>query len=260
MTYWRKRLLVSLLVACLGSPLLASDLAKEKRWADQIVDSLLDGEAVWLKTGNHSFLSIYTSAKDESLNKALIVMHGTGVHPNWDQVIRPLRVALTEYGWNTLSIQMPVLANDADHDDYAVLFPEVVPRINAALSYLKSQGAEDIVLIGHSLGSLMTSYYLSRENDESIKGFVAIGMPGGSEHDAMNSLRTLKAVKGPVFDLFGSQDLPEVLSNRQQKKKIAEEAGNNDYRQLQVENANHFFDDREEALVKAVSDWLATRR
>ena len=26
----------------------ASDLAKEKRWANQIVDAIIDGDAVWL--------------------------------------------------------------------------------------------------------------------------------------------------------------------------------------------------------------------
>lgn len=79
----------------------------------QIVDSILDGDAVWLAADDHQFLSIFTPADNDSSEKALIVMHGTGVHPNWDQVIRPLRVELTTRGWNTLSIQMPVLANDA---------------------------------------------------------------------------------------------------------------------------------------------------
>lgn len=251
--------LVSSLVLILLTPIFASDIAKEQRWADQIVDSLLDGEAVWLEADNQNFLSIFTSAEDETQEKALIVMHGTGIHPNWDQVIRPLRVGLTEYGWNTLSIQMPVLANDAEHDDYASLFPGVVPRIDAALNYLKAQGAEDIILVGHSLGSLMTSYYLSKAGDASIKGFVAIGMSGGSKHDVMNSLNTLKAVKLPVFDLFGSQDLLEVLENRSAKMRVATKSGNRNYQQLQVEGANHFFDDKEDALVKAVADWLVAQ-
>lgn len=232
--------LVASMMLILLTPIFASDLAKEKRWAEQIVDSLLDGEAVWLDANDNKILSIFTPAEDETREKALIVMHGTGVHPNWDQVIRPVRVGLTEHGWNTLSIQMPVLPNDAEHDDYAALFPEVAPRINAALAYLRSQGTQDIVLVGHSLGSLMTSYYLSTETDEAIKGFIAIGMPGGSKHEVMNSLNTLKAVKVPVFDLYGSQDLPEVLENQSNKIRVATESGNRNYRQLQVEDANHF--------------------
>jgi hypothetical protein len=36
----------------------ASDVEKERRWADQIVDSLIDGDAVWLSAGDHEFLGI----------------------------------------------------------------------------------------------------------------------------------------------------------------------------------------------------------
>ena len=92
-----------------------------------------------------------------------VVIHGTGVHPNWADVIQPLRVGLTEQGWHTLSIQMPVLANEASHDDYTAVFPEAPARIDAAVRYLKKEmGVKRVVLIAHSLGSSMTAYHLSR--------------------------------------------------------------------------------------------------
>ncbi len=124
----RYRLWLSLLLL-LQTNLLASGFDKEKRWSDQIVDSILDGEPVWLMADGHKFLSIFTPADNNSSEYALIVMHGIGVHPNWDQVIRPIRVEMTTRGWNTLSIQMPVLANDAAAEDYAKLFPEVTPEL-----------------------------------------------------------------------------------------------------------------------------------
>ena len=243
-----------ILLLIMLNPVQASDFAKEKRWADQVVDSLLDGDAVWLKAVDHEFLSLYTEAEDES-EQALIVMHGTGVHPNWDQVILPIRVEMTTRGWNTLSLQMPVLANEAEHDDYAVLFPEVIPRIDAALAYLQAQGNRKVVLVAHSLGSLMTSYYLSQKHPDLVKGFIAIGMSGGSKHAVMDPLQTLKTVQVPVFDLFGSNDLPEVLAHEQAKQQAA---ANTNFQQRRVEGANHFFDDHNEALVDAVSNWLDT--
>ena len=127
--------LVTVLLLTLSFNSYASDLAKEKRWATQVVDAILDGEAVWLNDGKSEFLGIYTEAGEDE-GRAVIVMHGTGIHPDWQQVIQPLRVGLTEHGWNTLSIQMPILANDADYSDYAPLYDEVAPRINAAIKYL----------------------------------------------------------------------------------------------------------------------------
>jgi len=247
--------ILGILLITLTSAALASDLAKEQRWADQVVDSILDGEAIWIEDDNRQFLSIFTPAEEDS-DKTLIVMHGTGVHPNWSQVIQPIRVEMTTRGWNTLSIQMPILPNEASHEDYAPLFSEVIPRVNAAIAYLESQGSRNIVLVGHSLGSLMTSYYLSRNSGTPVKGFIAIGMSGGAKHPDMNSLNTLKSVRVPVLDLFGSADLPEVLAHTKSKKQAA---SNMDFEQLEVEGANHFFDDKDDALISAVNDWLEKR-
>jgi len=54
----------------------ASDLAKEKRWADQVVDAILDGDAVWLNDGTSEFLGIYTEAEEDK-SRAIIVMTGS---------------------------------------------------------------------------------------------------------------------------------------------------------------------------------------
>ena len=72
----------------------ASDLEKEKRWANQVVDSILVGEAQWLNAGKVKFLSIYTENTSPKSLGGAIILHGTGVHPNWGQVIRPLRTQL----------------------------------------------------------------------------------------------------------------------------------------------------------------------
>ena len=120
----------------------ASDLDKEKRWADQVVESLLDGEAVYLNDGRADFLAIETESTGGDLNKAAVVMHGTGVHPNWPTVVLPLRVGLTESGWHTLSIQMPVLANEAEHAEYAAIYDWVPGRLDAAIGYLRAKGVK----------------------------------------------------------------------------------------------------------------------
>ena len=116
---------------CLWQPAYAvgSDVAKEQRWADQIVDSLMDGDELWLNDGSgHEFLGLMTEAEEESTN-AIVLLHGIGVHPNWPEVIYPLRVGLPESNWATLSIQMPILKNEAEGKEYVPLFPEVSARI-----------------------------------------------------------------------------------------------------------------------------------
>jgi len=232
----------------------ASDLAKEKRWADQIVDAILDGEAVWLNDGSSEFLSIYTEAEEDK-GRAVIVMHGTGIHPDWQQVIQPLRVGLTEHNWNTLSIQMPILPNEAEYPEYAPLYDEVAPRIDAAIKYLKDNGAKEIVLIGHSQGAAMTAYYLSTSKQD-VKGFVAIGMASFADDPRMNSIKALENIKLPVLDVYGDDDLEGIMKSVGARAEAAKKAGNKNYTQQEIAAANHFFDDKEEELVEAVAGWL----
>jgi len=253
---WLKTLLISLF-GLFSLATLASDMAKEKRWADQVVDSLMVGDAEWLSAGNSKILSLYTEHSTEKPQGAAIVLHGIGVHPNWDQIIRPVRSQLPEYGWSTLSVQMPVLPNDAKQAEYAELFDEVAPRINAAVKFLKDKGINNIVIVAHSLGSAMAAYYLREKPDSSVKALVAIGATGSHFTDEdKNYLKSLTTIKVPVMDIFGAIDQPDVLETADKKVAVARKAGNKRYTQIKVEGADHFFNGKQDVLVKHIHDWI----
>ena len=191
-------LVITLLIAVPGV-IFASDTSKEQRWADQIVDALMDGEAEWLKAQGNEFLAIYTESSEGEGKRAAIVLHGIGVHPDWPQVVSPLRVGLAEQGWATLSLQMPVLSNEAEFSEYRPLFDEVAPRIDAGLEFLKVQGIERVTIVAHSLGAAMAAYYLAHSKSP-IAAFVAVGMSSGSGDARMDSAMSLKTIKIPVLD------------------------------------------------------------
>ena len=235
----------------------ASDTAKEKRWAEQISDSIMVGDVEWLKVGKSKILSIYTENTSEKVIGGAIVLHGTGVHPNWDQVVRPLRSQLPEHGWSTLSLQLPVLNNKAEYKDYIPLFKEVAPRINAGVAFFKSKGIRNIVIVAHSLGSSMAAYYMANKPDSAIQAFVAVGVSGNMhKKNKVGYLTSLKTIKVPVLDIFGSNDLSSVLESEKLKAQAARKAGNKKYTQLKITGANHFFDSKDEVLVKRVRGWL----
>ena len=251
-----KRLSKTLLITALlfSTALQASDLAKEKRWADQVVDGIIDGDAVWLNDGTSEFLGIYTEA-EEDRNRAVIVMHGTGIHPDWQQVIQPLRVELTGHNWNTLAIQMPILPNEAEYPEYAPLYDEVAPRVNAAIKYLQENGSKEIFLIGHSQGASMTAYYLSTSKAK-VNGFVAIGMAAFADDPRMDAVKALEKINVPVLDLYGDGDLQLILKSADARAAAAAKAGNEQFTQVKLAGSNHFFDGKENALVQAVASWL----
>lgn len=232
----------------------ASDLAKEKRWADQVVDAILDGDAEWLNDGSNDFLSIYTESETDSKD-GLIILHGTGVHPDWQQVVQPLRVEMTTHGWHTLSVQMPILPNEAEYPEYLPLYDGVPPRIEAAASFLKDNGIERIVLVGHSQGGAMAAYYLAERKPTDIQAFIGIGTFNSNNNDAQDSVQNMQRIQIPMLDLYGSEDNEDVLKYRELRMKTLRGAPS---AQMKVDGANHFFDDKEEELVDVVNNWLKT--
>lgn len=240
---------ITLLV--LAAPVAASDLEKEQRWREQVEDSIMDGEAVDLVVEGREIFAIYMEAEDGS-DKGMIVVHGTGIHPNWQQVVQPIRVEMAAHGWNTLSIQMPILHNEAQYEEYVALYPEVPPRLRAAEAFLKDRGIQTLLIAAHSQGATMSSYYLSRHPSD-VKGLIAIGMGATQKDSHINSAQSLKKITIPVLDLYGDDDLPGVLDTVDARTESS--AHNAQYSQQMIKDANHFFDGMDDELVSVVAGW-----
>lgn len=256
--FGRGGLLLMLLLPGLSA---ASDIAREQRMAEQIEDAILVGDPIRLQAGDSEFLAIHTEAEGERKGSVLL-LHGTGVHPDWPDVIYPLRSELPVAGWETLSIQLPVAAADAEHSAYLPLFPEARERIDAAVDFLLKESAGPVFIIGHSLGSAMAADYLGEGSGHAgdIAGFVAVGLSANVQGAKTGVAADLATITQPVFDLYGSEDLPAVRNTAAGRASIAADAGNARYQQLQVDGANHFFNDREGELVEAVAAWLDKNR
>ena len=119
----------------------AQDLERERRLEAEIVDMIIDGEPVHLDADGRPFLALHTEAADGGSGRAVIVLHGRGFHPDWPEVAAPLRAELPEHGWETLSLQMPVLGKTAKYYDYEPIFPAAFPRIRAGIEYLREINA-----------------------------------------------------------------------------------------------------------------------
>ena len=240
----------------------ASDLAREKRMADEIVDAIVDGEAVFLQADDKEFLSIYTEADDPAKGVA-IILHGRGFHPDWQDVINPLRVGLVEAGWNTLSVQMPVLEKQAKYYDYLPLFPKAIPRIEAAIAYAREQikdaGIDNkVVLIAHSCGAHMAMTWADVDSFEAIDAYVGIGMGATDYKQPMKQPFPLAKVKVPVLDVYAANDYPAVRKMAAARWQSIEQAGNSKSDQVIIPDADHYYSDRGDALTSVISEWLDT--
>jgi len=236
----------------------ASDLQKEIRMKQEIVDFIMDGEAIMLNdaVARHDFLTIYTKSTIIPSKGAVIIMHGRGHHPNWAEVVHPLRTGLPEFGWHTLSIQAPVLDNDSSFYDYLDIQEETHPRIESAITYLQQQDIKNIVLIAHSCSVHMAINWLHKHPNGGANAFIGIGMGSTDIGQPMLEAFPLQDIKIPVLDIRGEYDYPAVVAKAPKRLKRMQQAGNSKSDQRVVAKSDHYFTDRGDALLTEVADWL----
>ena len=230
------------------------DFERETRLANQIVDMILDGEPVWLEANQHEFLGIYTEA--EQPGTAVIILHGRGFHPDWADAVNPLRVGLVEFGYSTLSLQMPVLEKDATYYDYEPIFRFAHQRIEAGIRYLRDSGHQRVILLAHSCGAHMAMDWIRERGDGDIDGYIGLGMGATDFGQPMRRPFPLEQMQVAVFDLYGAEEYPAVKRGAPERKAMIESAGNPKSAQAILPQANHYFTDQGDALVEAVANWL----
>jgi len=256
----RFSLLIALLLASVLSGQVAaqttSNIKREKNWADQVVDSVVVGEPVWLSARRHKFLALYAPPAQTG-SRGVILLHGRGVHPAWG-FIDNLRADLAEAGFHTLSLQVPILEADAPFGAYGKTFPEAFERVDAGIQYLRTKGINRVLLLGHSTGAMTAVAYAAKRPQTPVVGVIAIGLstfPNGP--DTMQPAIMLKSVHVPVLDIYGTNDLHEVLSYSEARRTAAQTAGNKAYSAVRAPDANHFFTDHYEVLKKHILGWLS---
>lgn len=222
----------------------AQDYAREKRWADEILPTLMVGDGVWLAQRNgHRFLALYTVA--DKPRGAVIVAHGRGWSPDYE-LYGTLRTRLADAGYTTLSIQLPVLDATAKLVDYIQTYPDARERFQLAVDFLKAKGYKNIAIVSHSLGATMANQYLIKTDDDSVKAWVFIGI--------INGLEEMFRIKIPVLDVYGSNDWQVTRWGADERRaQILKIAGSE---QVEVPDAQHFFEGKEDALLRTITAFL----
>lgn len=258
--------LLTFISLCL--PAAASDYAREKRFADELVAHLVLGDAVMVPPPSgapaayRSFLGLYTVGKPGM--PAVVLVHGVGTHPD-DGLTGSLRLRLNDLGYTTLAVQMPIAAKEATVDDYfPALFPEAGARLQAASVWLKDKGHVNVALVSHTFGSWMANVYLDKSLDRSLdksaqstgtqagayRAWVCISLTGGYSFAVRN-------YPFPVLDLYGENDIPVTVSSAWRRNGLLRLAAAGS-RQQMIPGADAQWRGKEQAAAQAIADFLRT--
>lgn len=234
----------------------ASDLEREQRLIDEVEANLFSGELIMLNAQGTDFAAVEMGSETDSTRGAVILLHGRGFHADWPENIGPLRVGLSEAGWHTLSLQMPVLEKAAKYFDYLPILGKSVPRINAALAHLAGQEISPVVLLAHSCGAHMALAWIAEQADEGINAFIGIGMGATDYQQPMQRSFPFASLTVPILDLYGEHDYPAVHRMAPERLQLIKQAGNPASRQIVAPGADHYFTGASDLLIEEVSVWL----
>lgn len=258
--------LSGLLLIPLWSGAAESDFEKEKYWKKQLSDKIKIGEVIELKAGSNSFFSIYTKQNTATPKGSIILLHDKAGHPDWFQVINPMRTQLPDRGWNTLSIQLPIRTKPLKTpQELDTFYQQAFPRIDSAISYLKSQKEKNIVLVAHGMGASIALLF-SRDHNlaksatkpvATLAALVIISAPHirTPEHPE-NSVVLLEKIKLPILDIYGMDDLDIVVQSAKARQGAAKRSGKKFYTQQVIFGADHLFTSQINMLITRVHSWL----
>ncbi len=183
----------------------------------------------------------------------IILAHGRGKHPTW-LVVDPLRKGInSKLGYHTLSLQMPTGYDN--WKDYANSFTGSYETIKNAISYLKKEkNVKRIFLIGHSMGSRMSSAFVSDNPEQPVSGLVVAGCRNNGGYP-LSCDENLHNVDIPVLDIWGGDNGKDSDSALEREEMIS-----STYKQVEISGANHKFEGYEAELVNAVAKWLEAQQ
>lgn len=195
--------------------------------------------------------SVYIDGGDS--NKALILCHGKGKYPRW-LVVEPLRKGVqAKLGYHTLSLQMP--NENKNWKKYAADFPDAYSVIKQAIRYLQNEKAVTrIYLMGHSMGSRMTSSFVSDNPEQPIKGLIVAGCRNNGGYP-LACKQSLENVDIPILDVWGGANNKDNQAASEREEMLSEV-----FQQQKISGANHKFEGYESQFVAVVVTWLKKQK
>ncbi len=152
----------------------------------------------------------------------LLITHGTLAHGKME-LISNLQELYSENDVSSLALTLSLGQNDRQ-GMYDCALPhdhkhtDALDEMGIWLNYLKQQGAENIVLVGHSRGGNQTAWFASERDEDIIKKVLLIAPATWSEHYAVQDyekrydmpLAPILAHAHDLIDAGKSNDMMEV--------------------------------------------------
>ncbi|WP_191601043.1 DUF3530 family protein [Marinomonas algicola] len=178
-----------------------------------------------IESPNDAFLGLFRESTTGDPQGCILLLHGNNEHPDWPQVISPIRNSLIDNSWCTLSIEipdttkrfeLPSLPNrenaTGNSDENTSTQPQegektlpneeiVFNRIELARQHLQEKGYNRLVFLGHGSGG---AYALKYAVDNAISGsaLLLIEPVSPTPFSDYEIAELIEVVRLPVLDYY----------------------------------------------------------
>jgi len=214
------------------------------------------------------FLALHKAAQTNDPQGCIILLHGNNEHPDWPNVISPVRSELTKSSWCTISIEVPdSLKKEAlsftsqeeseQTEDEALLTHEevVFGRIDASIDFANEKGISNISLLGYGTSATYAlKYSASKQLNTGALILISASVPNQLAYSPFAEL--LKGSAQPVLDYYIRPN--QFDKHYAQARRIAmlqRESQTPNYTQIKVTSNSQFSIDQKQ-LVQRIRGFL----
>lgn len=217
-----------------------------------------------------TFLALHKAAQTNDPQGCIILLHGNNEHPDWPNVINPVRSELIKSSWCTISIEVPdSLKKEAlsftpqeegeseQTEDNALLTHEevVFGRIDASIAFANEKGISNISLLGYGTSATYAlKYSASKQLNTGALILISASVPNQLDFSPFAEL--LKESAQPVLDYYIRPNQFDIhYAQARRTAMLQRENQTPNYTQIKVTSNSQFSIDQKQ-LVQRIRGFL----
>ena len=168
-----------------------------------------------LEASGEAFLTLYRPSLTRSTQGCVIILHSDNEHPDWPDAVAPLRNALPEHSWCTVSIEVPditkraqpVVAPTKTPDENSLETLElpnqetVFSRITETLNKAQNEGVEQFVFLGYKTGAAYALHFLAN-NQTTANALILIDIEPPATIENYYLAQQVREISQPTLDYY----------------------------------------------------------